>query len=127
LATLDAIWIIYFKPTGDSTLIAISLAQRFQEQLAGALSQEPIRANTCHPSSNWIFVGFDVSDSGQLSGLMNCGYDPSSNELAMARLRWADKLNQNHLFGRGQDATEFCQFAALRTPEHAPLFLLASG
>jgi len=65
-------------------------------------------------------IGFDVSDSSLLSGLMSCGYKPDrKSRLAQ---RWSPMLNRYHLFGRAQDAVEFARVTGERVPEHSPFF-----
>src|SRR5690242_13180383 len=38
----------------------------------------------------WTWLGYDVADRGQLSGLSNCGYREEARE---ARIRWGPLLN----------------------------------
>ncbi len=77
-------------------------------------------ARISHPP-NWTFLGFDVADSGLLSGLSNCGYDPA--ELEEMRLTWEPSLNQFHLFNAFAAASAFRELTNKRVPEHAPFFV----
>jgi hypothetical protein len=71
----------------------------------------------------WILLGYDIADSYQLSGLMNCGYDP--NEIADLRLTWKDRLNEHGLFRSPEDAIRFKETVDLRAREHAPFYVYA--
>src|SRR5947207_669630 len=43
----------------------------------------------------WLFLGYDVADQYQLSGLTNCGYD--ENERVVLPAIWAARLNEHGL------------------------------
>lgn len=68
-----------------------------------------------HPA--WTFVGFDVADGTEVSGLSNCGYGP---ERATLRAVWAPRLNDRGLFRDLEDAFAFREVTNARVPEHAP-------
>jgi hypothetical protein len=70
----------------------------------------------------WQFLGFDVCDSGFLSGLTNCGYLDSA-ELLAARRNWGTSLNEHHLFKDPEPAFEFKIYSDHRVQEHAPFFV----
>lgn len=57
------------------------------------------------PTDAWRFLGYDVADWSQLSGLSNCGMDEV--ERAADRLRWGARLNDEHLFVTESSAREF--------------------
>ena len=65
----------------------------------------------------WTFVGFDVADGTEVSGLSNCGY---GEELEALRATWACRLNDRGLFGVLEDALAFRDVTDARVPEHAP-------
>ena len=65
----------------------------------------------------WTFVGFDVADGTEISGLSNCGYGA---ELDTLRAAWAPRLNDRGLFRDLEDAFAFRAVTNPRVPEHAP-------
>ncbi len=65
--------------------------------------------------SDWLFLGYDVSDGGTLSGLLNCGISARD-----ARAYWIADLNDNHLFQTIEIADEFRQFIDKQVKEHSP-------
>lgn len=65
----------------------------------------------------WTFVGFDVADGTEISGLSNCGY---GEELDASRTAWAPRLNDRGLFRVLEDALAFRKVTDARVPEHAP-------
>lgn len=65
----------------------------------------------------WTFVGFDVADGTEISGLSNCGYGA---ELEVVRAAWAGRLNDRGLFRVVEDAFAFRKVTDARVPEHAP-------
>jgi hypothetical protein len=96
------------------------------------LSKDPFWASVLYPygplspnenPARWILLGYDVADRSQLSGLMNCGYDP--NEIADLRLTWKDRLNEHGLFSSPGDAIRFKRSVDLRVREHAPFYVYA--
>ena len=59
---------------------------------------EPRHTGTDTPLAvdpTWTFVGFDVADGTEISGLSNCGYGAELEEL---RAAWAPRLNDRGLF-----------------------------
>lgn len=66
---------------------------------------------------SWTFVGFDVADSTETSGLSNCGYGAELEDL---RTAWAPCLNVRGLFRVIEDAFAFRKVTDARVPEHAP-------
>jgi hypothetical protein len=108
LSTVDSaprpFWIIAISLDGDSQTVPYA-AQLLR----------------LRPPDSWEFLGFDVSDSGLLSGLSNCGYDAS--EMAGMRLKWGQSLNQFHLFDDLTTAITFRDFTDARVPEHAPFYV----
>jgi len=78
------------------------------------------------PSSldnNWLFLGYDVSDKWGLSGLSNCGFLPTFDDVESLRNQWAPYLNTFHLFNDLDKAAEFKEFSNKRVKEHAPFFV----
>jgi len=71
----------------------------------------------------WTLLGLDVGDRWLLSGLTNCGYEPS--ERTALRSRWGGELNEHHLFDRLAPARAFRDATNVRVPEHAPFFVFA--
>jgi hypothetical protein len=74
------------------------------------------------PAEGWTFLGYDVSDYFQLSGLMNCGYDRSDQD----RMEYfAPELNAFHLFSSFSVAEECRAWMDERVAEHSPFFVYA--
>ena len=96
----------------DPSDVAIS---RFQERRG-----EPIPGMI---SPLWEFLGYDVSDEGFLSGLMNCSYPEDLGQLDSYRARWGKHLNSRHLFDHVSTALLFKEEVDRRVPEHAPFFV----
>jgi len=71
----------------------------------------------------WTFLGYDVADLGGLSGLMNCGFVPETEDVEALRARWGPKLNARHLFDDLGDARNFKHFSNQRVAEHAPFYV----
>jgi len=55
---------------------------------------------------SWDFLGYDVTDESLLSGLTNC-LSSACQGFAKWQTRWADKLNDYHLFFDLEDATSY--------------------
>lgn len=72
------------------------------------------------PSSAEV-LGFDVATPAPISGLCNCGYDPS--EIQQLRDEWENKLNEYGLLGSVEHARHFKEMTNKRVPEHAPFYL----
>jgi hypothetical protein len=70
----------------------------------------------------WEFLGFDVSDYFQLSGLTNCGY---TGEDQAESSQFGKGLNRYHLFTDFKIADKFRRFSDRRVEEHAPFFVHA--
>lgn len=73
------------------------------------------------PAADWKLLGFDIADSGFVSGLSNCGYLDA--ERVEARKRWGYHLNEFHLIDDLKHAFAFRDFSNQRVPEHAPFFV----
>lgn len=69
-------------------------------------------------ASKWTCLGYDVADWWLLSGLSNCGYDPTKRQ--SLSLRFAAQLNNSGLFVSISEAQSFCSDCNIRVPEHAP-------
>jgi hypothetical protein len=65
----------------------------------------------------WTFLGFDIADGTEVSGLSNCGY---GEEIHPLRAAWAGRLNDRGLFRDLEDAFAFREVTNARVPEHAP-------
>jgi len=70
-----------------------------------------------------LFLGFDVTDGGHNSALMNMGY--TDDDIAVYRPLFMDKLNGNHLFVDLEDALLFRKMSPERSQLHAPYFVVA--
>jgi hypothetical protein len=68
--------------------------------------------------SQWRFLGYDIADASDISGLSNCGYEGWA--LESLRQTWAPRLNTHGLFSEVSDAVSFRSVTDHRVPEHAP-------
>lgn len=66
----------------------------------------------------WARLGFDVADQSLVSGLVNCGYDPTERDGLVAG--WSGRLNGHGLLDALDAAIAFRDLADARVPEHAP-------
>jgi hypothetical protein len=66
----------------------------------------------------WPSLGFDVADGSLVSGLVNCGYEPTERE-ALAE-QFGPRLNPSGLLKTVEAAFEFRDVADVRVAEHAP-------
>lgn len=94
----------------------------FAAAAQGHAEEEELRSGTGADTAlavdpAWTFVGFDVADGTEVSGLSNCGY---GDELELLRAAWAPRLNDRGLFGVLEDAFAFRKVTDARVPEHAP-------
>jgi hypothetical protein len=71
---------------------------------------------------DWTFLGYDVADGGDCSGLCNCGYR-EEDEAIVSRAQWAPRLNEHGLLVELRDALEFRSLTNHRVPEHSPFFV----
>jgi hypothetical protein len=71
--------------------------------------------------SDSLLLGYDVADSGFISGLSNCGY--SDEELGALRPEWKEKINDFGLLRTQDDAFAFVEITNRRVPEHAPFWV----
>jgi len=72
-------------------------------------------------TDNRLPLGFDVADSGRISGLNDCGYSPE--ELQRLRPQWSHRLNEFGLLANFDDALKFKEIADVRVPEHSPFYV----
>lgn len=88
-------------------------------------SGAPYREKTAPASlgKEWKLLGYDVADAYLTSGLSNSGY--ARAEHGSLCLRWAQHLNEHHLFAEVGSALEFAILADARIPEHAPFLVYA--
>jgi len=68
--------------------------------------------------SAWRFLGHDVVDEGNISGLSNCGFDDAG--LGSLRAAWASRINDHGLLADLSDAISFRLMTDRRVAEHAP-------
>jgi hypothetical protein len=71
--------------------------------------------------TEWLFLGYDVADQYQLSGLANCRYEAS--EISGFAVTWAARLNEHGLFQTLDDAMSFRDLTDQRVREHAPFYV----
>lgn len=69
----------------------------------------------------WLFLGYDVADQYQLSGLTNCEYD--DHERAILQASWSPRLNEHGLFQTLDEAMSFRDITDQRVPDHAPFYV----
>lgn len=70
-------------------------------------------------NDNWNFLGFDIADSGRLSGLHNCFLDQNNNELKYIY----SLINEYSLFNTIEHANIFREAANALSAEHSPFFI----
>lgn len=70
---------------------------------------------------DWDFLGYDIADNGFISGLSNCGYNPSEKNIL--KEIWSDRLNEYGLLKNVSDAIEFRNLSNKRIPEHSPFYI----
>lgn len=73
--------------------------------------------------ASWQFLGFDVAETGLLSGLMDMGYRKSDGEAAFAQRQFGAALNENHLFTDRDIARNFAAWSDTRDPGHGPFYV----
>jgi hypothetical protein len=106
-----------------SWLIAVTLSSDlFEPDKVQYWQARAYGVPTSSPDEPWELLGYDVSDTGLLSGLSNCGYS-EREDLPATRERYGSFLNSFHLFSAPELALEFMQFSDERVPEHAPFFV----
>jgi hypothetical protein len=71
--------------------------------------------------ANWTFMGFDIADTGLISGITNYGYE--QNSASILKKKWRNELNKYHLLKRIESAYEFKKITCERTVEHNSFFL----
>lgn len=101
-------------------LVLVALAVLDHSPVARALDAG------CRPASidpAWTPLGWDVADSGLVSGLTNCGFQPGLDDVQSLRHRFSPALNEHGLFERVADADEFRALSDRRVPEHAPFLI----
>jgi hypothetical protein len=109
-------------PRTPSWRIAVAWVREDDAGRGGALPTVP-ETKPDRPGDDWSFLGFDVADGMHISGLSNCGYEPS--ERIIFRRDWSGQLNEHHLFEDPATAREFRDATNVRVPEHAPFFVFA--
>jgi hypothetical protein len=79
------------------------------------------RAQAASGVNRAILLGFDVTDPGGLSCLMNYGFNERPAALVAIRRRFGGALNQVHLFSKCESALEYAAFMESdREPGHGP-------
>lgn len=102
----------------SSTLVALSVVE--DTDVARALLVP------CRPAAipaDWRPLGWDVADTGLISGLSNCGFVLDVDDVAELRGRFAPRLNRYGLFDSVSDARVFRELSNARVPEHAPFLI----
>jgi hypothetical protein len=74
-------------------------------------------------SEKWFLLGYDVCDSGYISGLSNCGCIKEDGTVEDREKQWGIHLNDYHLFNSIEKSFEFREFSNNRVKEHAPFFV----
>jgi len=72
------------------------------------------------PRVAWRRVGFDVADTGFVSGLSNCGW---KEEETFLKRKWIRFINADGLLTNFDAALDFRAEMDERIPEHAPFFV----
>jgi len=112
------------KPLRAWRLIAITLLHGGDKLGDVAWTAQVPEADPPKPQAVWLRLGYDVCDFYMLSGLMNCGFLPETEDVVALRAKWGPRLNQFHLFDRLDDAIEFKQFSDVRMKDdHAPFYV----
>lgn len=126
----------------DMTSYFLSYEERFMKKAIPvaivAHSEEPLE-NYDEPSAwlgalsprllldtiprNWLFLGYDVADTGLISGLSNCGYAEKERE-HLGKV-WCSRLNEYGLIKTLHEALVFRDLTNTREPEHAPFFVFS--
>ena len=69
----------------------------------------------------WKFLGYDIADLAETSGLTNCSIEEGKK--VEHRSRWGGHLNRYHLFEDFSQAQAFKDYCNQSVPEHAPFFV----
>ncbi len=104
----------------NSSLIAISVISNSLDAPMASAERIVSPLKKMEYFAFFDFLGYDVADEWQTSGLMNCGYLPEEIE---ALQKFAPKLNEHHLFEFVDDALSFKSVSDMRVPEHAPFYV----
>jgi hypothetical protein len=116
---LDKNKMLLQKPYWIVALTCIEMPDLMQRSEYGPYFDETDPPSLNH---NCTFLGFDVSDGSQTSGLSNCGYDFDDFKEKTKEL-WKSQINKYHLFDSLENALEFRKFSDERIKEHAPFFV----
>jgi hypothetical protein len=109
-------------PRGD--VVALGITYACGDVAAPAwLARSAPPCTPAAPELGWPCLGFDVADGGLTSGLMNCGFLETMDDVASLRRRFAPCLNASGLFRRFGDADAFRALSDARVLEHAPFFV----
>ncbi|CAN91996.1 MULTISPECIES: hypothetical protein [Sorangium] len=123
--TTDGLAPDYFSDLGalrrrcDGAAAIIALAVSEHDERARAL-EIPCQPAEIDPA--WRLLGWDVADSGLISGLSNCGFLPDTDVTALRR-DYGPRLNEHGLFRERADAEAFRTLSDARVKEHAPFFV----
>lgn len=74
-----------------------------------------------HNDDGFEFLGYDIVDSGGISGLSNCGY--SKEDLEYCQKIYLPYLNEHGLFSNFYVAWDFVNYTNKRVYEHAPFYV----
>ncbi len=135
LAVSEEVWLNYplYKTWEDVSTI-LRIKWRFEDKnvlvvaltcIQEANAPKEVRLSWPHtdavPKVTWKpcqFLGYDIADSGMISGLMGCGYSVAEHNEAVQQ--WAKLLNEYHLFNDVDAAMAFRKWSDRRVVEHAP-------
>lgn len=96
------------------------LSIEYGMQVNAGYCDEPLQPASLDKS--WIFLGYDIVDSGHISALLNCGYSP--DEKAELAKEFLPLLNEHHLFADKAAALRFRDIRNKQIPEHVPFFVV---
>lgn len=94
-------------------------ARLTSDQLGSFLVEENVAAAESPASA--VFLGYDIADSGLISGLTNCGYE--MGEKKRLGVEWSGRLNDYGLLRSLEDALAFKEITNKRVAEHAPFWV----
>ncbi len=99
----------------------IAITQIVDDQIRGETGIDVLPVIPDLIGSDWQFLGYDVAELTLLSSLMNMGY--RIDEKGNAEEKFAEKLNQYHLFTQEKVAQEFTRWSNSRDKGHGPFYI----
>jgi hypothetical protein len=110
-------------PTSDTVeLLGLATTEEDGDILIGWRFPEVSPLPAFPLGDEWLFLGFDICDRSNISGLMNCA---ASSLDGKPEGYWRLAVNRYHLFDRSADANTFRNRCNARISEHAPFVLIA--